>query len=366
MSHFVCLVFSKEKPDEAGLHSLMLPFHEYECTGIEEYTQMVDYGDQVREHFAQEVEVVKLANGQYLSRLDDRFYPKSPSTDRPTFTLPEGAVLETTTYQRSYELLNIDPVQAAAEYFGAPYDADKKSWFRKTNPNAHWDWYVVGGRWTGMLVPNYNAREDPANKEVCFICGGSGKRNFKGEVIHCNGCNGTGISVKWPTRYRKISGDQVQRKDLQIEALQFEAMKKAAEVWDLMQEACGETWKNFLPFESFKESLKGRSIEVIRDAYWAQPCLKARAESPHIDRLRWIEPEKLFRPRADYIEELRAGTIVPFAFIDVEGGWHERGKMGWFGATSDEVEVNAWREEFSSALNSLDPEYWITVVDCHI
>ncbi len=57
------------------------------------------------------------------------------------------------------------------------------------NPEGYWDWYQIGGRWTGALNPEYKPEKDPANKEL----GPDGK-----------------LTTKWPTSWAKYDGD-VQR-----------------------------------------------------------------------------------------------------------------------------------------------------------
>lgn len=59
-------------------------------------------------------------------------------------------------------------------------------------------------------------------------------------------------------------------------------------------------------------------------------------------------------------------TLCPYAFIDTNGEWHERGKMGWFGCASNEVEYDAWEKEYKQYLNSLSDDVTITIIDCHI
>ena len=67
-----------------------------------------------------------------------------------------------------------------------------------------WDWYVIGGRWTGTL-DNYDPTKDPKNIEECWVCNGTGKRNdklgkearAKDPSYTCNGCDGKGKSVKF-------------------------------------------------------------------------------------------------------------------------------------------------------------------------
>lgn len=82
------------------------------------------------------------------------------------------------------------------------------------NPQSKWDWYKVGGRYTGAFDENYKPENDERNKETCRVCGGTGYRidkiaeemretdpNFK-----CNGCK-NGIAIKWPTEWVDYDGD---------------------------------------------------------------------------------------------------------------------------------------------------------------
>lgn len=70
-----------------------------------------------------------------------------------------------------------------------------------------WDWWQIGGRWSGHLS-GYDPEKDPANIEVCSYCETPDhKRLFEGKLINCNGCNGTGKSTKWPTGWGVHEGD---------------------------------------------------------------------------------------------------------------------------------------------------------------
>jgi len=80
------------------------------------------------------------------------------------------------------------------------------------NPESQWDWYEIGGRWTG-LYSDYDPYKDEANQEVCCICKGTGIRDdwatvnengtktFKDDWAKkcngCNGCLGTGKHTKF-------------------------------------------------------------------------------------------------------------------------------------------------------------------------
>jgi hypothetical protein len=87
--------------------------------------------------------------------------------------------------------------------------------FRSTrNPKARWDWFQVGGRWTGTFT-GYDPEKDGSNTETCFLCRGTGLRDdaigtqmrLEDPGYKCNGCQGTGKAVKWPTGWRKYDGD---------------------------------------------------------------------------------------------------------------------------------------------------------------
>jgi hypothetical protein len=77
-----------------------------------------------------------------------------------------------------------------------------------------WDWYQIGGRWTG-LFDGYDPEKDSANIVVCQLCNGTGDRpdleppEWKEECGGCNGCRGTGKRVTWPTEWGIRSADAI-------------------------------------------------------------------------------------------------------------------------------------------------------------
>jgi hypothetical protein len=108
MSHFTVLV---PAVNEEELEAMLLPYHEYECTGIKEYTKFVP------------ADMVEL-------QADHKKYGKNESL----------------------------------EEFAEDWAGYKKNSYgvygRITNPNSKWDWWLVGGRWTGMLqLKSLAARE---------------------------------------------------------------------------------------------------------------------------------------------------------------------------------------------------------------
>jgi hypothetical protein len=84
-----------------------------------------------------------------------------------------------------------DQIEEAVAEQMTPFD-ENGAWFSN---GSRWDWYVVGGRFTGLL-DGYDPTEDPVNMVVCNLCQGSGirpgGREQFGDVWFegCNGCNG--------------------------------------------------------------------------------------------------------------------------------------------------------------------------------
>lgn len=64
----------------------------------------------------------------------------------------------------------------------------------------------------------------------------------------------------------------------------------------------------------------------------------------------------------------RNSEFNTLAVVTPDGKWHEKGRMGWFGVSSETPEeARDWdrhyRERF---IDTADPEWILTIVDCHI
>ena len=82
--------------------------------------------------------------------------------------------------------------------------------YRETDNSGHWDWFQIGGRWTGAL-DGYDPEKDPSNHKPCDLCNGTGKRqnppNIGAGNYPCNGCESTGTMFVWPTSFKPHEGD---------------------------------------------------------------------------------------------------------------------------------------------------------------
>lgn len=57
-----------------------------------------------------------------------------------------------------------------------------------------------------------------------------------------------------------------------------------------------------------------------------------------------------------------------YAVVTPDGEWYEKGRMGWWGCSSETAdEAKDWEEHYRERfLDSADPDWILTIVDCHI
>lgn len=210
-----------------------------------------------------------------------------------------------------------------------------------SNTQAKWDWYVIGGRWTGF----FKLKE-----------GAEGKLGRTGLMTE-----------KAPLG----TADQAFKKDIDFEGMMVEAAQKGGELYDLAMNIFGDAPANE-SWESLRErSLKvGKSIEDIREAYHKQPrcvALKLHAkENPD-------SPFGMFGYNADaflidrekFIRRRQVDCVSTYAILK-DGEWIQKGEMGWFGISNNEITPEEWDEKYMTLLKELPDDTLLTIVDCHI
>lgn len=236
MSHFVALVLTKTGTEEE-IKELLEPYNEntrveeYEkpcwCIGREAQNEASahaaqvhgSYGD-LRETFNRN-ELVRELNSESAS-LHDAAYGNSPDVSPEERKAARKKVQD---IDSQIDALWKDHTQPHRDCEAATLAAHPKkespdpdcdecngTGVEKStyNPKSKWDWWVVGGRWTGFLSGT-DPEDRPENFEDCFLCNGTGKRDdelgreqrLKDPDYTCNGCKGKGKSLKWPTHWVK-------------------------------------------------------------------------------------------------------------------------------------------------------------------
>ena len=214
--------------------------------------------------------------------------------------------------------------------------------FSTYNPKSKWDWYQLGGRWSGEY----------------FIL----KHGAVGGVIGESGSfrNKTGI-------------DSIRFGDVDWEEMKKRGEENGKKYWEKIEKAFGGVipipkiaWANMHELDEYKDW----DIDKKRDFYYEQPELKLlkevenKQENAHLFGFDF-DLNDFACGKEEYIRKRGIESISPFAIV-VNGEWYERGEMGWFGCAKDEKDIEDWHTKFSSLLTQCNENDIVSLVDCHI
>lgn len=205
MSHFTCLVATRERPNQEIIEAALQPFHEVECTSVfDEYVQKVDITEEMLEEMKTKTKRgYRLASGEIVSSRDPRLFREPtreemgpPGVRRLTgtgcgcgiywesrdwndgrgyrpkvFELPADAEMVEIPFDSLAEFVRYShgdsvPILREGEstdglytYMISNESGDIVRVIKQTNPDAKWDWWTQGGRWSGQVVgPDDEAR----------------------------------------------------------------------------------------------------------------------------------------------------------------------------------------------------------------
>lgn len=290
MSHFTVLVIG-ENPEEQ-----LQPFHEFECTGMDDrYVQDVDITENV------------LKEGLDYYGLEDRVVSSESEIDR------------TGAHKYGYAIVQNGELVKAVE---------------RTNPNKKWDWYQLGGRWTG---------------------------HFKVK----NGVKVYGVGEPGLMTRPADNGyaDQIRKRNVDFDFMRDEAGRKAGEQYDRLHAIV--KGREIPVWDAIREKHPG-DIEAARKEYREHPVT---CDLESVEEFRKLfcwgdEASRFAESRADFVQKARNSSTTTYALI-YQGEWYARGKMGWFGFSHDEKDGDIWNKEYNDLLDSLPDDTLLSVYDCH-
>jgi hypothetical protein len=312
-----------------------------------------------------------------------------------------------------------DDADEAAEYISTLLDPfnenleveqhteDGETWWR--NPNAKWDWWMVGGRWSGDLRLRRGARRSDYLR---------GERSWtnENEPIDWGTCDGGRIraldlaamrtsaatkAVEDWNEYAVVVDGTPQHLPWQVFADRVDAATNAPDRKPknlLEQEGLGRALADFgladmAAVDALKQADQNRHHEFLdraikeleaADAAWqasgytldkaradyaAQPRIAALRAHPGYHNFLLTGPEDIFehRDRDEYAQLARAKAVPGYALLTDDGRWIEPGRMGWWGrSTETDESMDTYLSEANAYIDGLSPQMWLAVVDCHI
>lgn len=206
--------------------------------------------------------------------------------------------------------------------------------YSRYNSESKWDWYVLGGRWSGMYIL--------LKPGSTGICGNPGA--FDNEV---------GI-------------DQAYKGDIDFEAIHNRSRDAAIKDYSEKQVKCGGKipelkiyWKDMHEGE-----YKDLPIEEKRRIYNEQDAVRIWIEAG-FDNPFGAQLENYQCTLEEYVQKAIDSSFTPFAVVK-DGEWYERGSMGWWGHVSYAKNQSDWNKEVSKLVFELPDDTLISIYDCHI
>lgn len=222
-----------------------------------------------------------------------------------------------------------------AEYNG--YKKIGDDWFRYTNPNAKWDWWVVGGRWTGYFKLKEGATGELGSPGVF------GRPAENGYV------------------------DSILKKDLDIDGMRKEEEELAAKKYDLVFEGTKGT-EEPKSWEHVREVMFPGQIDLARNFFHNQERIVAfkKVCQENEDLFGWFADYEPYNvSRVEYLKRARNSALSTYALVK-DSKWYSKGEMGWFGMSDDKVSQDEWNEKFNQLIDECPDDTRFTLVDCHI
>ncbi|QIG76052.1 hypothetical protein EVC24_031 [Rhizobium phage RHph_I4] len=246
----------------------------------------------------------------------------------------------------------------------------------RTNPNKHWDWWSLGGRYNGRL------RVKPSMETVQQVAKGVG-------------------GLMTPPHEDPLALDYARIGDIDFDAM-YEATKQARKdrVAAAFKKIRTEQAKEGLPEPTDEQIVADwniyRAASQKVDQEWYSEWRKYREETEGAGNMPFEEWLGVVKGELDLAETLNTYGYVAtplkwdaglstkddiaeymsvgtpfsaFAFIDLEGNWNENGSMGWWGIVTDEKDEADWGATFSAFMKDLVENHsdkFLAVVDCHV
>lgn len=317
MSHFTVLVIGKD------IDAQLAPYAEQDFD--EKYAVFNNQEEENRDDYENgKIEVVEI-DGQLYSKYADQFRVKENYSH--VYKYPQNSILKEVPMKEFYSTY----IEYLQEYHGLETPDEKTGLYGYwTNPNAKWDWYIIGGRWSGYFKPK---------------AGASGSLGRPGVFDNV-----------------PLSGwvDQIKYSDVDFDGMKQHEEDEANKTYDKVEAV---TQGREIPSWAAIRDKYPDNIQAARDEYNNHQVVKDfNAADFHF----WGDLNEEFgKGREAYVAKCKNRTAVTYAVL-MDGKWYQKGEMGWWGMSSNEVTQDEWNEQFWKLLDSLDPDTELTLVDCHI
>ncbi len=340
MSHFTVLVAAH---GEVDLYNKLIPYYEYGCSKENDrelerrgYLRFCDVEQEYRDSYASEtVEMVEMPDGRRLFTWDDEF--KRGDFLNTSHQAPEHLERVNVPFNELYATFEV----FIKEWAGYEKNAEG-SYGYFYNPDKKWDWYSIGGRWSGLLMLKDSATV--LTKDV-----GRGDAGTFGRM-----------NYDWDRADYALVGD------VDWDGIRQEQFDNEMENYRIYQEAAAKAEQQEPSPETVRKarersaSLGGKwSVEELTRIFQISDILREE-----YDKF-FFSSEKFDVPEQEFVAEFEYSALT-YAFVNLKGEWYQRGEMGWWGMDDEEQGDRDYDALFWRFVESLPDNQRVYVVDCHI
>ncbi|MDY7989850.1 hypothetical protein UY286_04985 [Paenibacillus polymyxa] len=180
MSHFTVAIITETLDN---LEKLLAPYQENNMGDCpKQYLAFHNVEDEYRRVYENEsAEHIQLENGRVVSPYDEVFRKVTASGSVIGYEVPAHLKRVQVPHKQKYS--SFDDFMIQYEGFSS-CDEETGKWGYWENPNAKWDWWATGGRWSDSLLLKSGKRADAAQiKDIFFI----EEANHEGVTIEIEG-----------------------------------------------------------------------------------------------------------------------------------------------------------------------------------
>jgi hypothetical protein len=249
-------------------------------------------------------------------------------------------------YNRKYEL---DPEDASEAL--TVDEEDNIVTTTTSNPDGKWDWYQLGGRWSGFLPIKPGSRVFELD-EQSWAAGERGLGSESAELPEDRADTADIIDIDFDGEFQRVYDEVAEEYDAYSrvfakhgEIMGWSAFFAAKQAEGMTREAIGAEWTIYSkPF--------AKDLEKFPSSFFGPDIITRMGKPDDPD-----QREKV---------ALRAATrsMLPGAIIWESTGWEESPEQ-WMVAPDNLDDVHAWQEEQTKRLRALPGDTRIWAVDIH-
>lgn len=336
MSHFsVCVVVPHEdfrgplsyEKVESAVDRILAPY--WESTEDPEFLDFVDKTDEAKADFESgTLRAVKLPDGRIAGEYESVVHDRFTITEDNTILLKSQKIGEPPRETDETRAMECLPEYPLSKYYPSfeeycekycSYTQDSCGrWGYYCNELAKWDWFEIGGRFSGLLLTRAEATEVlPATRDD------DQKPELDG--------------------YRAVNAARM--KDIAWEKILELRRDNAKKTYERLEKAYRTKDKNLC---QLMETIVEDGIQG-----WGE--------------MRYYKGETLeeYLTRSGLTDADRCPISV-YAVVERNGEWSGSGDMGWFGISSNDKPEREWHDELQTIMRDVEPDDLLVCVDCHI